>query len=96
MAALARDTAMGVFSDPESIIDNQTMGSEDFSEFSERVPGVFMFLGTGNESIGTHLSHHHPRFNIDENTLPKGVEMFVRGALRFFNAAGELKFLKRR
>jgi len=41
------------------------------------------------------LSHHHPRFNIDENMLPKGVEMFVRGALRFFNAAGELKFLKR-
>jgi amidohydrolase len=96
MVALARDTAMDVFSDPESIIDNQTMGSEDFSEFSERVPGVFMFLGTGNESIGTHLSHHHPRFNIDENTLPKGVEMLVRGALHFFNAAGELKFLKRR
>ena len=96
MATLTRETAMGVFSDPESIIDNQTMGSEDFSEFSERVPGVYMFLGTGNESIGTHLSHHHPRFNIDENTLPKGVEMFVRGALSFFNAAGELKFLKRR
>jgi amidohydrolase len=96
MTALARDTAMGVFSYPEAIIDNQTMGSEDFSEFSERVPGVFMFLGTGNESIGTHLSHHHPRFNIDENTLPKGVEIFVRGALRFFNAADELKFFKRR
>ena len=96
MAALARNTALKVFSSTDSIIDNQTMGSEDFSEFSERVPGVFMFLGTGNESIGTHLSHHHPRFNIDENTLPKGVEMFVRGALRFFNAAGELKFLKRR
>ena len=96
MAALARDTAMDVFSDPGSIIDNQTMGSEDFSEFSERVPGVFMFLGTGNESIGTHLSHHHPQFNIDENTLPKGVDMFVRGSLRFFNAAGKLKFLKRR
>ena len=96
MAALARNTALKVFSSTNSIIDNQTMGSEDFSEFSERVPGVFMFLGTGNESIGTHLSHHHPRFNIDENTLPKGVEMFVRGALSFFNVAGELKFLKRR
>ncbi|MEN8244244.1 MAG: amidohydrolase [Thermodesulfobacteriota bacterium] len=96
MAVLARDTALEVFPDPKAIIDNQTMGSEDFSEFSERVPGVFMFLGTGNEKIGTHLSHHHPRFNIDEKTLAKGVEMFVRGALSFFNAAGELKFLKRR
>jgi len=96
MTALARETAREVFTDKKCIVDNQTIASEDFSEFSERVPGVFMFLGTGNEKIGTHLSHHHPRFNIDENTLPMGVEMFVRGALNFFNAAGELKFLKRR
>ncbi|MGD9367180.1 MAG: amidohydrolase [Desulfobacteraceae bacterium] len=94
MAALARDAALEVFADPGSVIDNRTMGSEDFSEFSERVPGVFMFLGTANEKIGSHRSHHHPRFTIDEATLPKGVEMFVRIALKFFNDAGELRFLK--
>jgi amidohydrolase len=89
MTALARDTAVEVFSDPESIIDNQTMGSEDFSEFSERVPGVLMFLGTGNENIGSDFSHHHPRFNIDEDTLPLGVEMWVRSALNFFEKSGD-------
>jgi amidohydrolase len=89
MTALARDTAVEVFSDPESIIDNQTMGSEDFSEFSERVPGVLMFLGTGNENIGSDFSHHHPRFNIDEGTLPLGVEMWVRSALNFFEKSGD-------
>lgn len=94
MAALAGEAALEVFTDPGSIIDNRTMGSEDFSEFSERVPGVFMFLGTANEKIGSHLPHHHPRFAIDEETLPKGVEMYVRVALKFFNAAGELRFLK--
>jgi amidohydrolase len=96
MAALARDTARQVFSDPGSIIDNQTMGSEDFSEFSERVPGVLMFLGTGNENIGSHFSHHHPRFNIDEDTLPLGVEMWVRSALNFFEKSSRLTFIKRR
>ena len=96
MTALARDTAVEVFSDPESIIDNQTMGSEDFSEFSERVPGVLMFLGTGNESIGSDFSHHHPRFNIDEDTLPLGVEMWVRSVFKFFEKSDRLTFIKRR
>ncbi|MCG6910492.1 MAG: amidohydrolase [Deltaproteobacteria bacterium] len=96
MAALARDTAMGVFSGPESIVDNQTMGSEDFSEFSERVPGVFMFLGTGNENIGTHFSHHHPQFNIDESTLPLGVDMWVQCTLDFFEKSSRLACIKKR
>ena len=96
MAALARDTAGEVFSDPEAIIDNQTMGSEDFSEFSELVPGVLMFLGTGNEHVGSDFSHHHPRFNVDEDTLPLGVEMWVRGALNFFEKSSRLTFIKRR
>jgi amidohydrolase len=96
MTALVRDTAREVFSDPESIIDNQTMGSEDFSEFSERVPGVLMFLGIGNENIGSDFSHHHPRFNIDEGILPLGVEMWVRSALNFFEKSSRLTFIKRR
>jgi len=96
MVILARQTALDVFADKEHIIDNQTIASEDFSEFSERVPGVFMFLGTGNKKIGTHLSHHHPQFNIDEETLPKGVEIFVRGTLNFFGKSNRLTFIKRR
>lgn len=96
MTALARETALEVFTDKERIIDNQTIASEDFSEYSERVPGVFMFLGTGNEKIGTHIPHHHPKFNIDEKTLPKGVEILIRGALNFFGKSNRLTFIKRR
>lgn len=96
MAELAKETASDIFGNESDIIDNQTIASEDFSEFSERVPGVFIFLGTGNEKSGTHLSHHHPRFNIDEETLPKGVEMFVRVAMDFFNKSSRLTFLKGR
>lgn len=95
MVNLAKETALEVFTDKKNIIDNQTMASEDFSEFSERVPGVFIFLGSGNEKIGTHISHHHPRFNIDEDVLSVGVEMHVRGALAFFEKADNLQFLER-
>jgi amidohydrolase len=85
MTALARRTAVEVFGDPHAVIDNVTIASEDFSEFSERVPGVFMFLGAGSASKGTTISHHNPRFNIDEDVLLNGVAMHVHGALNYFN-----------
>ena len=83
MVVLARRTAAEVFKDKNAIIDCVTIASEDFSEFSERVPGVFMFLGAGNEKKGTTVSHHNPRFNVDEDVLLNGVAMHVHGALNF-------------
>ena len=88
LAALARITAEAVFGDAGAVIDNQTIASEDFSEFSARVPGVFMFLGAGNEAKGTTISHHNPRFNIDEDVLLDGVAMHVKGALNYFHVHG--------
>jgi amidohydrolase len=91
MTALARKTAAAVFDSEDALIDNVTIASEDFSEFSERVPGVFMFLGTGNPRKGTTVSHHNPCFNIDEDVLTKGVAMHVHGALSYFKAMGKSK-----
>jgi amidohydrolase len=96
MVGIARDTAKEVFGDEKHIIDNQTIASEDFSEFSARVPGVFMFLGAGNEKKGTNVSHHNPCFKIDEDTLTDGVAMHVKGALNFFKHADCLKFINRK
>jgi amidohydrolase len=91
MAALVRQTAAEVFGDKNAVVDNLTIASEDFSEFSERVPGVFMFLGAGNPAKGTTISHHNPRFDIDEDILLNGVAMHVCGALDFFNATANGK-----
>ena len=96
MVRIVREIVGEVFMDEKCLIEHQTIASEDFSEFCSRVPGVFMFLGTGNEKKGTHFSHHNPRFNIDEETMPAGVEMQVKSALNFFRNADNLKFLKRR
>jgi amidohydrolase len=53
------------------------------------VPSAFVFLGTGNPEKGTDYPHHNPRFNIDEDTMPTGVELFVRTALRFLEKKTE-------
>ena len=55
-----------------------SMGGEDFAYFLEKVPGCFFRLGVRNEKKGIVHSYHSTLFDIDEEVLPFGVEMFVR------------------
>ena len=63
----------------------RTMGGEDMSYFLEKVPGCFFFLGTRNEEQGLDAPHHCPKFDIDENAMPVGVQMFLRIIERYFD-----------
>jgi amidohydrolase len=89
LVSMARAAAADVFGNKNAVIDNQTIASEDFSEFSTRVPGVFMFLGAGNEEKDTAYPHHNPRFNVDEDVLLNGVAMHVHGALNYLTRFAE-------
>lgn len=51
----------------------QTMGGEDFAEFTHVIPGAFFFYGIGNPLKKTDFDHHNPRFDIDEDALPGAV-----------------------
>ena len=55
-----------------------SMGGEDFAYYLQKVPGSFFRLGCRNEQKGIIHPLHSSRFNIDEDVLPFGVEMFVR------------------
>lgn len=71
----------------ENILDSDisVMLGEDFSEFSNEVPSTFIFVGVADREKGTDYPHHHPKFNIDEDSLLLGVEMHVRSALEFLS-----------
>ncbi|WP_378954898.1 M20 family metallopeptidase [Pelosinus sp. sgz500959] len=60
---------------------NPVMGGEDFSQYLEKVPGAFMFVGIGNEKKGIIYPQHHPKFDMDEKALFHGVEIMTRAAL---------------
>ncbi|MCF7948568.1 MAG: amidohydrolase [Spirochaetia bacterium] len=60
-----------------------TMAGEDFCDYLQDTPGAFSFVGVNNPEAGSNFPHHHPKFNIDEDVLPLGVELHVRTALRF-------------
>ena len=96
MAALVQAVAAEELDPMPDIVSYVSLAGEDFSEFAARVPAAFYFLGTGNPAKQSDFPHHHPRFNIDEGTLPLGVEMWVRSALNFFEKASRLTFVKRR
>jgi amidohydrolase len=55
-----------------------SMGGEDFSYYLEKVPGSFFRLGCRNEEKGIVNPFHSSRFDIDEDVLPFGVEIFAR------------------
>lgn len=49
------------------------LGAEDFSAFSRRVPGCYLFLGIRNEARGITHALHTPQFDVDEDCIGLGV-----------------------
>lgn len=95
MTEIALEAAEVVFPNKNAIIENRTLASEDFSEFTARVPGVFIFVGTANPEAGSDYAHHNSCFNIDESTMKQGVAMHVIGAIKFLQTKQSLSFLKK-
>jgi amidohydrolase len=66
-----------------------TMGSEDFSYFQQKIPGVYFFLGVtprGQDPV-TAPKNHSPFFAADEYALPVGVRALTQLALDYLNRA---------
>ncbi len=62
-----------------------TMAGEDFSYFSQNRPSVLFKLGCRNKSLGIVSPIHHSSFDIDENCLKTGVNVFVGFVLDYLN-----------
>jgi len=62
-----------------------TMGGENFSEYQELVPGVFVFLGVRNEALGAVYPNHSSHFSMDETVLIRGSVAAVQYAVDFLN-----------
>lgn len=53
------------------------MLAEDFSLYQQALPGMFFFLGAGNEEKGYTAPLHSASFQFDESILTKGVETYA-------------------
>ncbi|MFP5213576.1 MAG: M20 family metallopeptidase [Acidobacteriota bacterium] len=62
----------------KALLQPPRMGSEDFSYFLQKIPGVFIRLGCHNPMEGFNYGLHSPRFDFDERTLDVGVRLFAK------------------
>jgi amidohydrolase len=79
---VALDVARRIF--PQSEITTNgpiTMGGEDFAYILEKVPGLFMFVGSANAEKGLDFGHHHPKFDFDEAALPRAAALMAATAV---------------
>lgn len=68
----------------KAVVTPKLSASEDFSEFSKKVPGMFFFLGSstpGKEK--TAAPNHSPKFEIDEASLAVGARAMTALALDY-------------
>jgi amidohydrolase len=82
-AQLVRETAIDLLGAENVTADQFTMTAEDMSEFLNRVPGCFFFIGSANAEKGLNAAHHNPHFDIDEEVLPLGVAVLSEAAMRY-------------
>jgi amidohydrolase len=80
VAELARRAAARVVGEAGVVSPEPSMGGEDMAVYFERVPGCFVFVGSGNRTRGLAEPHHSPRFDFDEEALAIGCEFLLQAA----------------
>lgn len=78
IAVQAQDVARRIL--PESELDTTgytTMGAEDMAFMQEKIPGCYLFVGSSNAARHLDYGHHHPKFDFDEQALPRAVALMA-------------------
>jgi IAA-amino acid hydrolase len=68
---------------PEAVHEHKPeMGSEDFSFFTQGVPGCYLLLGAGAPGQPFRPAHN-PHFDVDESALPLGAATLAQLAIQY-------------
>ena len=89
MVEVVRDAARDVVDDDILLEGTTRMGAEDFSYFLLERPGCFFRIGTGGDEKDSRWSHHHPRFDIDENAMAPAIATMARTVILALERAGQ-------
>ncbi|KAI3518746.1 hypothetical protein L1887_07558 [Cichorium endivia] len=83
----AKSVAEIIFGKPNMQLLPVTMGGEDFSFFTQKMPAVMFVVGTNNKTqTPEHL--HSPYFVIDEEALPVGAAFHAAMAISYLDRHG--------
>ena len=84
-AAEATQVAEAIYGADRIIHDQQkALGADDFADYLAKAKGIYGFIGTGNPADPNTLSaHHHGLFDLDEESLLGGCNLYVDYALAY-------------
>jgi amidohydrolase len=83
LAQLALNAARIALGEENAGVGSAGSASEDFSAFSNEVPGCLVLLGCGTVADGLPYENHHPKFDIIESCLAAGTRTEVQIALDY-------------
>ncbi len=65
----------------------RTMISEDMAYMMQDIPGCFILVGSANSALGLDASHHHPKFDFDEEALPRAAALMSGAIAHYLHSA---------
>jgi amidohydrolase len=77
MVEFVRPAAEAAVGHDEVVVQPPVMGGEDFAYYAKEIPAVFAFIGARNSRIGADQPHHHPKFAIDESSMPTALKFLL-------------------
>ncbi|HEX2916112.1 MAG TPA: M20 family metallopeptidase [Chloroflexia bacterium] len=84
MAELVRQSAVAALGGQNVTEMKPIMGSDDMSLFLREVPGCYFVVGSGHLN-GSSFPHHHPGFDIEEESLVVGTRVMTQAVLDFLS-----------
>ena len=58
-------------------------GAEDFSYFSQEIPGLYIFLGVNDPGVMEQPGNHSPYFTVNDDALDEGLKALIYMALDY-------------
>jgi amidohydrolase len=91
LTAQMKDVLVRVAGADKIVTNDLTTGSEDFSFFQQKVPGLFFFLGVTPEGVdlSTVAANHSPLFVVDDAALKIGVRAMASVAAEYLERNSE-------
>lgn len=70
---------------PDAVIDREyrTMVSEDMAYMMQTIPSCYFMVGSAYPEKGLNFSHHHPKFDFDEQVLSRAAAAIAAVAAEF-------------
>lgn len=70
-----------IFGEENVVLKPADMGGEDFAYYVDKVPGTFFWVGGRNPEVNAVYPHHHPKFDVDENSMINIGKVFISAIL---------------